>query len=140
MPYMPAAGLLTPCELRFYRVLRMAVKERAHIFVKVRLADIVTCVEGADASHLRQISQKHIDFVLCDASTCRVIAGLELDDSSHDSPERQRRDAFVDEVLAQCGIALIHHPAQARYSISLLERQLDGAIRWMKRRMMRPRW
>ena len=130
-PYVARESLLSPAELRFFRVLRLVVRDDAVIFVKVRLADLIECGDGAADHHFRRIAQKHIDFVLCHPASCRVIAAVELDDASHLEHERRERDRFVDEVLAASGILLIHHPAQARYTPHTVDQRLRGAIRAM---------
>jgi hypothetical protein len=41
------------------------------------------------------MAQKHIDFLLCDPATLRVVLALEVDDRSHARPKRQLRDLIV---------------------------------------------
>ncbi len=134
-PYVAREALLSPTEHRFYHALRIAVRSEAIVFVKVRLADLVECIDGVADHHFRRIAQKHLDFVLCHANSCRVIAAIELDDASHLTAERRERDRFVDEVLASAGILLIHHPARTRYVAATLRIRLQGAIRAMSRRV-----
>jgi len=83
---------------------------------KVRLADVVTCrMSPGRHGPFASISQKHLDFVLCDPKTLRIILAIELDDRSHDAEDRQKRDRFVDEVLDRAGVTLIRFQARARY-------------------------
>lgn len=52
------------------------------------------------------------------------VAGVELDDKSHQHSARQKRDEFVDEVFRSCGLPLLHVPAQANYSVAELKASL----------------
>jgi len=79
------------------------------IFAKVRLLDLLEPVKGTQKykTYLYKIQAKHVDFVLCDQ---KLVAKhiIELDDSSHDRPDRQQRDQFVDQVLESVGYNIIH--------------------------------
>ena len=58
-------------------------------------------------TYLYKIQAKHVDFVLCDAKlVARYI--IELDDSTHDTESRKKRDAFVDEVVQSVGYQILH--------------------------------
>lgn len=86
--YRSRAALLTRGELVFFLSLRGAVANRCLIMCKVRLADAVTCSEAEwRAGAGNAISQKHLDFVLCDAHSTRFLVAIELDDRSHARPE-----------------------------------------------------
>lgn len=84
---------------------------------KVRLADLVSCSATEwRAGYGGAISQKHVDFVLCDPGTTRFVLAIELDDRTHDSEDRKRRDRFLNEVLATVGIRLLRIRASSYYS------------------------
>lgn len=99
------------------------------IMCKVRLADVVTCPVRRDRrGPFAAISQKHLDFVLCDPSTTRIILAIELDDRSHDSPRRQKRDALVDDALRSADVPLLRVKAQAFYPYAMLQASVQRAI------------
>jgi hypothetical protein len=50
------------------------------------------------------------------SSVLQPLAGIELDDRSHNEDDRQQRDAFVDELYRSCSLPLLHVPAQAAYN------------------------
>ena len=77
-----------------------------------------------------KISQKHIDFVLVDASDTAIRLAIELDDRSHDRQDRRARDAFVDGALDVAGIPILRVPAAGEYDA----RTLRTAIGEMTRR------
>ena len=74
------------------------------------------------------ISQKHIDFVVNCAESSRIVAAIELDDSSHERPERRERDAFVNRLFWQMGLGLIRVPAQWEYDGDMIAGQLVRAV------------
>lgn len=79
------------------------------IFAKVRLLDLLEPKKGIEKykTYFYKVQAKHVDFVLCDEKlVARYV--IELDDSSHDTDERQQRDRFVDEVLNSVGYKIIH--------------------------------
>lgn len=117
-PYLQRDHFLSPAEMSFYGVLRLAVDGQAAICAKVSLSDLFY-VRKDDPSRYRiytnKIDRKHVDFLLCDPATLRPLLGIELDDKSHRRPDRQQRDAFVDQVFGAAGLPLLHIPAQHAY-------------------------
>src|SRR5439155_4165307 len=107
MLYRPRHYLLTKNEAAFFRVLKTLVADCYQISCKVRLADLVTFEDAAwKRGHANRISQKHIDFVVSCANSSRIVAAIELDDSSHRRPERRARDALVNRLFRQIGLRL----------------------------------
>ncbi len=103
--------LLTSNELEFYQVLYPIVCQHGwQLLMKMRLADIMAVRKGTEdyMAYFNKIKAKHTDFVFCDPDTLEILAGLELDDPSHERPERIQRDEFVDNAYAAAGIPLIH--------------------------------
>lgn len=115
-PYRACPSLVTKNEMHFYTALRHAVGTEFTVAPKVRLADIITCQEKAwRLGYGRLIAQKHIDFLLCDPATLRVVLALEVDDRTHARPERRLRDLFVDRALGAAGVPLVRVQAAASY-------------------------
>ncbi len=103
--------LLTSGELPFYALLKPICDRHGwQLLIKMRLADIVAVESGTPdyMSYFNRIKAKHTDFILCDPEDLDVLAGVELDDPSHERPERIKRDEFVDGVYQAAGIPLIH--------------------------------
>lgn len=128
LPYQSRATLLTPAEQSFYAALRLAADEKSAIFAKVRLADLLEVQPGLPRpEHFRafnRISAKHVDFVLCDHVTSRLLCAIELDDSSHVRRDRQHRDRFLNDALSAAGIPLLRIPAQRNHRIEELRERL----------------
>jgi very-short-patch-repair endonuclease len=68
-----------------------------------------------------------VDFVLYDLKTARIIAAIELDDRSHQRPERQVRDAFFDEALSAAGVLLLRVRASSQYNPYAIRRYIELA-------------
>ena len=120
---------LTAAELRFFHVLKLAMNDNARICPKVRLADIFNVVGPTEGQvgHRNRISQKHVDFLLCDPATMVPMCAVELDDSSHRRRKRRERDHFVDEVFRQCGLTLVHIQTAAKYDAAKLREKIPLA-------------
>lgn len=129
-PYRTRQTLLSQGEAAFFGPLCDAVAGRFHVMCKVRLADVITC---SDANWRRgfgaAISQKHLDFVLCEPATMRFVLAIELDDKSHERPERRRRDSFVNIALYRSRVGFIRFEAKAHYSAESIRRRIDGVLR-----------
>jgi hypothetical protein len=96
---------------------------------KTRLVDVVGCPDSLwHAPYGRRLAQKHVDFVLFNPVTGTILAVLELDDKTHDQPERQKRDQFLNRVLAQAHIPLIRIRAARRYDAQELRLRLTALL------------
>jgi hypothetical protein len=122
LPYIRRQYLLTLAEKNFYRVLEAAAGDRYVIFAQVRLADVLLIRKGAANRQrwLNRINSKHLDFVLCDPEKISPLLGIELDDASHERPDRQERDKFVDEALKVAGLPCLRVPARRSYNVKEL--------------------
>ena len=107
--------LLSKPEKYFYNILREVFATHT-ILAKVRLADLVDANRGHPnwQANFNRICSKHIDFVICDAWLCPVVA-VELDGPSHKRPDRQHRDKLVDQIPEEASLQIVHIPLQRRY-------------------------
>jgi Protein of unknown function (DUF2726) len=115
--------LMSASEIRFLRVLQMAAPNEL-VFSQVNMAALVRPnYAAADPRYLpafRSMSQKRIDFVVCNRDSLEVRCLVELDDSSHDT----RRDQARDAITAQAGYRTVRVRAGRRYDIDGLRRQV----------------
>jgi hypothetical protein len=121
-PYRKRKSLFSPAERSLLGVLDREVAGRYRVFGKVRLADVLAVDSGVSsgdrqAAH-NSIRQKHVDFVLCTLSDLTIVAVIELDDKSHQRPDRQARDAFLAAACSAAGLKLIRFPVKSAYSAS----------------------
>ncbi len=116
LPYRLRDDFLSPAEFSFFKVLSSAVGPQLTIQSKVRLADIFFVARpNENRSYFGKISQKHLDFLVCDSVTMQPVFGVELDDSSHNRNNRQKRDEFIESVSHAAGLPLLRFPAQRDY-------------------------
>ena len=111
-------SLLSPAEKNFYDVLRQITGEQIAICPKPSLREVMKVKESVKENRLgyfNRISQKHVDFLLCDKASMQIICAVELDDRSHQQPDRQQRDTFIDEAFASAGIEIFHIPCRRIY-------------------------
>lgn len=132
LPYESREFLLSKGEAAFYHTLLKAAGDRYAVFAKVRLVDILKPPSGDDyRRQLNRILSKHIDFVLTEPATTKIIAAIELDDRSHRRQSRRERDVFLDDAMQAAGVLLVRFPARAQYDVATLRQelstQLDGA-------------
>ena len=128
-PYHARGFLLTKAEAIFYHLLRDMVKGHLVIFPHVALRDLVTIVDRSDYfTYYNKIDRKQMDFVLCDPGTLQPIFVIELDDSSHNRPDRMLRDAFVEVVLESAKIPLVRVPVKRNYDQKELGELFRAAI------------
>lgn len=124
--------ILTAAETKFFRALQAASGKQYTIFPQLPLWILVN-PEGSDPKATRafinRISLKRIDFVLVDSTSLKPFMAIELDDHSHQREERQKRDAFVDEVLNQAGIKIVHIKVSSTYDLQAIRTHIGITIR-----------
>tara|TARA_R110000772_G_scaffold175564_4_gene287309 strand:- start:27 stop:362 length:336 start_codon:yes stop_codon:yes gene_type:complete len=100
-------------------VLKIAISEQYDIFAKVRLADLVSVNKGVSrevwGKSFNKIKAKHIDFILCEKSTSKILCAIELDDQSHSKIKRQERDEFVTKVLSIVALPFVRFDVTRTY-------------------------
>lgn len=126
LPYEKRPRLLTDAELAFYRVLHSATAGDWPLFAMVRLADLIQVKpqSGGGQTWQNKIQAKHLDFVLCDPETLEAKLAIELDDASHEKPERRTRDHFVDAALGAAGLPILRVQCAAQYDRGALRKSI----------------
>lgn len=133
LPYRTRDDFLSPAERSFFGVLCQALGERAVVFAKVRVADLLYVPKGPGSiGHENRIRSKHVDFVLCAPDTLRPVAAIELDDASHGRPDRAERDEFLRQAFAAASLPLVRFAAKRQYEpraiLTELGPYLDEAV------------
>lgn len=93
----------------FMKLVAFAKENQLEVLAKVRLLDLIEprSEYRRDKKFLFKIQSKHVDFVITDKKY-KIVAIIELDDNSHNRPDRAQRDIFVNEVLRGVGYNVIH--------------------------------
>lgn len=106
LPY-KTKPLLTKTEYTFYKILKpITDKHNCFICPKVGLKDIAVVTDKNEyMKWFGKISQKHVDFLICDQDLNPIFA-LELDDKSHEKEKAQANDNFKNSFYSTIGIPL----------------------------------
>lgn len=106
LPY-KARHLVTPTESIFFKMLKERCDEnKLLICPKVRLEDIAEVTTKQNNMKYRgYIKSRHVDFLIC-KEDLSIIAGVELDDYSHNSSSAQKIDEFKDSLFRTIKIPL----------------------------------
>lgn len=125
-PIYPKKQILSPSEIEFLRILKLAVGNIYDIFPQVAIAKLIQVPYKSIGWN--KTSQKSVDFVLVDKTNFATKLIIELDDASHKLVERIERDKFVDKVLANAKIPILHQPWQRQYNVQQLLNSIQQAI------------
>ena len=83
------------------------------VLAHVALSRLVGIKKGRQsAAWTNRIDRKVVDFVIC-RKDAEIVAAIELDDASHEHPERRHADATKDRALAAAGIRIIRWHAKS---------------------------
>ena len=131
LPYSAQPRLITPAELRFLHTgLQPAIGNRFHISVQVPMTAVLKVdPEHWDKAAGRKIRQKKMDFVLAYPKTFRIAAVIELDDRTHELPERQKRDQFVNQAFEAAGVLLIRIAVYKKYDPTLIRSIINRELK-----------
>lgn len=120
-------SLLSPAEKNFLSVLEKIVDGKYIIESQVQLSRIVTPLDSninyTNYSDFNKIKAKSIDFVLFNKDYSPYLC-IELDDISHLKWERQKRDMFVNKVMADVGLRIIHIRTSYSYNLEDIRKQI----------------
>ena len=107
---------VTHAELDFYRVLTRVLAGRGHVLVQVALNRVLFLPgQPARGSWTNKVRGRSLDFVVCDPATLRPLVAIELDDSTHDRPDRRARDQDVERLLAAAGLPFVRFKCRRTY-------------------------
>lgn len=119
--------IMTRVEGELFRRLENMVGDRYYIFPQVHLSSLLDHkVNGQNwKGALSTIQRKSVDFVLVDRVSLRTMYVVELDDTSHDQPDRQQRDGLVEKLLLEADTPLV----RLRNLDTLSDEDIDRAFR-----------
>ncbi len=124
--------LLSDGEKRFFDVLEHSVTPDMYVCPKVRIADLVEmAIDRTDKEFwpkFNQISQKHVDFVICNKATFAPLLIVELDGGSHNENSRSLRDILVDNVFKDAEIPMLHVAVAQTYQQNHISQLISQSI------------
>jgi very-short-patch-repair endonuclease len=113
--------LNTKAEQNFVNQFLRVLPEQYMLSCKVRLGDITQPINRKDIAAFNSVSRKHIDFVITERSTSKIVACIELDDHSHNRISARKRDNVKNRALKESDINLIRVKNSRTYSNELLD-------------------
>lgn len=128
--YRRKSFFMSPAEHDCFDALIVAVGNDYYIFGQVHLPTIVNHKIYGQNYHgaFRHIDEKSVDFVLCDKNYISPKLAIELDDKSHERPDRQERDREVQSILKNAGIPLLRLENHGRFNSDELAQKIKEAI------------
>ena len=121
---------LSRAEHECFDALMLAVGNDYYVFAQVHLP---TLVDGKIVGQnwrgaFRHISEKSVDFVLCDKAYLSPKLAIELDDRTHERLERKEQDREVERILKDAKVPLLRLENHGRFNSSELSRKIKDAL------------
>ena len=107
--YLAKSSVMTRTESEFFLKLDQAVKERYYVFPQVHLSALLDHrVKGQEWKYaFSHINGKSVDYVLCSRATLQPTYAIELDDYTHGTADRRKRDIEVERIFEEADLPLI---------------------------------
>jgi len=109
---------ITEAEIDFLETLEQVVGQTYRIGTQVPLSSIIGVKDSTkhytNYTDFNRIKAKTIDFVLFDNNRKPYLA-IELDDRSHFRWDRMKRDEFINDLMEEVGLRIIHIPVSRSY-------------------------
>ncbi len=121
---------MTRAEHECFDALVLAVGDRYHVFPQVHLPTVIDSkVVGQNwNAAFRHISQKSVDFVLCDKSYIKPILAIELDDKTHQRKDRIERDGEVERVFKGADLPLLRLENHGQFNAAELAQKVSDIL------------
>jgi len=104
-------------ELNFFKELQKLINIMdLNLLTQVSLYSLIeTKYKKYNYEEFNKIKSKSIDFVIADKKSCRARVCIELDDTTHNSEARKKRDKFLNELFESVNIKLLHIQVKDNY-------------------------
>lgn len=134
--YSPKKYIMTRTEAIFFYALQKSIGIKYFIATKVRVGDIVNVSvarsklqDGTFWDAFNPIVRMHADFVICDKRTLQMLLVIELDDRTHTTQYKQKRnDIIKNKVYKKAHIPLLRikagHSYDTKTLLALIEEKL----------------
>lgn len=130
-PYQKRKYFLSPTEKIFFDLLLRLLKDEYFIFPQVHIASVLEVKRGQAnyMSYFNKIIRKSFDFVILDKQTMNALVAIELDDVSHERPNRILRDTFVNNAVGAANFPILHFKAEKEYNEENLLLELNKVLK-----------
>ena len=106
--YYAKSYVMTSRENECFKILNEVFSSKWFVIPQVHLSALLDYrVKGQNwNAAFRHINGKSVDFVLIGKESFKVICAIEIDDSTHNKPERKERDVEIERIFNQARIPL----------------------------------
>ncbi len=110
--------VMTMSENEFYRTLQEAIGTSYMIYPQAHLDLFLDHkVKGQNwKGALSTIQRKSVDFLICNREYYNPLVAIELDDSTHERPDRVERDKLVEAACSVADMPLVRFQVASNYS------------------------
>ena len=123
--YRKKTYVMTKNELIFYRVLKQVTNElELSVFPQVHLEEIIEVIDGNNRDR-NKIKSRSIDYTIVENNKCKIIACIELDDSTHEKQSVKKKDEIRNNLFKKVGIPLHRIKIQNNYNKNELKKFLQ---------------
>ncbi len=126
--YFVRDSLLDPVECTLYKALSLVVCQRALLFAKIRLDDLLaTTALDTKADKPDQLVNRRVDFVLCDRDTLRPLAIILLEEKgAHTGYDTEAEQ--IAQLCTYAGVPLVWLPRQNNYLMQHLSSVIEPLL------------
>jgi len=127
--YAKKACAMTQHELIFYKTLLEAISgcviiPQAHLSM---FLDHKVYGQQNWSRAFSRINGKSVDFLIC-TNNMKPLIAIELDDNTHDRPDRQKRDIFVNSIISNANMPLLRFKGD-EWNSEIIKREVARAIK-----------
>lgn len=121
---------MSRAEHECYDTLIVAVGGKYYVFPQVHLPTLIdNKVVGQNwKGAFSHISQKSVDFVLCDKLYISPKLAIELDDKTHERQDRIDRDGIVERIFKDAGLPLLRLENRGRFNPTELLEKINTVL------------
>lgn len=121
---------LTRAEHECFDAITAVIGNEYLIFAQVHLPTLIDSkIVGQNwLAAFRHINGKSVDFVLCDKAYISPKLAIELDDKTHERPDRKERDAEVERILKEAGIPLLRLENRGSFDVGELSQKIKSSL------------
>lgn len=121
---------MSRAEHECYDALIVAVGDKYYVFPQVHLPTLINNkVVGQNwKGAFSHISQKSVDFVLCDKLYISPKLAIELDDKTHERQDRIDRDGIVERIFKDAGLPLLRLENRGRFNPTELLEKINTVL------------
>lgn len=118
--------IMTSAENNLFRLLKELLGDKYEVLPQVHISTFIDHKVGRQdyRAALSVVQRKSVDYLICTREYCNPLLAIELDDKTHQTTERVRRDALVKEIFADAGMPLLRIKWQSSYNAQELQQTL----------------